>query len=62
MVQLLDFLDAHVPPDKKLTDRNIFNILLENGTFSDREGIYEFEDLRKKHIEIIAEYRKKKLI
>ena len=51
-----------MPPDKKLTDRNIFKMLMENGTFSDRDGIYEFEDLRKKHHEIIADYRKKKLI
>ena len=61
MVKLLDFLDSHVPPDKKLTDRNIFKMLLADGTFSERDGIYEFEDLRKKHHDIIAEYRKEKL-
>ena len=61
MVKLLDFLDSHVPPDMKLTDRNIFKMLLADGTFSERDGIYEFEDLRKKHHDIIAEYRKEKL-
>ena len=61
MVKLLDFLDTHVPPDEKLTDRNIFKMLLADGTFSERDGIYEFEDLRKAHHDIIADYRKRKL-
>ena len=61
MVQLLDFFDAHVPADKKLTDKNIFQMLLADGTFSERDGIYEFEDLRRKHLEMIHEYRQRKL-
>ena len=36
-------------------------MLLADGTFSERDGIYEFEDLRRKHHEMIAQYRKRKL-
>ena len=59
MLRLVDFFQMRGPPEQVLTDENVFAMMMEDQVFEAVDGIHKFEDLRRKHLDMLAEYRRK---
>ena len=60
MLRLVDFFQMRGPPEQILSDENVFEMMMEEKVFEAVDGIHQFEDLRRKHLDMLAEYRKNK--
>lgn len=61
MLSMKEYIDAHGPPEKMITDETVFQHFLNQNLFHESEGIYSKDDLEEKHLKVLESYKREKI-